>query len=172
MSNNNLKYYEIIILPFTHKRPHFCNFLTAVSPPALNIALSLWPTAQQQVDFLLLRRQAFMRAALRSKQMKVNTGWLLFVTVFLQCPMIRSGLFMTTRCVCVCACAGHDGGGAASPTRQGPGPHGICCQVWAPYRHHKGARQLGRKWVVSEWKRSARVICVVVLMKSKFESYR
>ncbi|XP_034388033.1 coiled-coil and C2 domain-containing protein 1A isoform X2 [Cyclopterus lumpus] len=30
--------------------------------------------AQQQLDFLLLRRQAFMRAALRSKQMKDMTG--------------------------------------------------------------------------------------------------
>lgn len=33
-------------------------------------------SAQQQVDFLLLRRQAFMRAALRSKQMKVSADWI------------------------------------------------------------------------------------------------
>ncbi|XP_047434539.1 coiled-coil and C2 domain-containing protein 1A [Mugil cephalus] len=37
-------------------------------------APKLGPKAQQQVDFLLLRRQAFMRAALRSKQMKDMTG--------------------------------------------------------------------------------------------------
>ncbi|XP_034543985.1 coiled-coil and C2 domain-containing protein 1A [Notolabrus celidotus] len=36
--------------------------------------LRLGPKAQQQVDFLLLRRQAFMRAALRSKQMKDMNG--------------------------------------------------------------------------------------------------
>ncbi|KAM6939515.1 coiled-coil and C2 domain-containing protein 1A [Xenentodon cancila] len=34
----------------------------------------LGPKAQQQVDFLLLRRQAFLRAALRSKQLKDMTG--------------------------------------------------------------------------------------------------
>ncbi|KAG7486497.1 coiled-coil and C2 domain-containing protein 1A [Solea senegalensis] len=37
-------------------------------------APKLGPKAQQQVDFLLLRRQAFLRAALRSKQMKDMTG--------------------------------------------------------------------------------------------------
>lgn len=35
-------------------------------------------SAQQQVDFLLLRRQAFLRAALRSKQMKVSYRLFLF----------------------------------------------------------------------------------------------
>ncbi|KAM9769730.1 coiled-coil and C2 domain-containing protein 1A [Menidia menidia] len=34
----------------------------------------LGPKAQHQVDFLLLRRQAFLRAALRSKQLKDMTG--------------------------------------------------------------------------------------------------
>ncbi|XP_072240424.1 coiled-coil and C2 domain-containing protein 1A [Leuresthes tenuis] len=37
-------------------------------------APKLGAKAQQQVDFLLLRRQAFLRAALRSKQMKDMTG--------------------------------------------------------------------------------------------------
>ncbi|XP_029918203.1 coiled-coil and C2 domain-containing protein 1A [Myripristis murdjan] len=36
--------------------------------------VKLGPKAQQQLDFLLLRRQAFIRAALRSKQMKDMTG--------------------------------------------------------------------------------------------------
>uniref|UniRef100_A0A667ZEV0 Coiled-coil and C2 domain-containing protein 1B n=1 Tax=Myripristis murdjan TaxID=586833 RepID=A0A667ZEV0_9TELE len=36
--------------------------------------LLIIPAAQQQLDFLLLRRQAFIRAALRSKQMKDMTG--------------------------------------------------------------------------------------------------
>lgn len=38
--------------------------------PAPQVAVKLGPKAQQQLDFLLLRRQAFLRAALRSKQMK------------------------------------------------------------------------------------------------------
>ncbi|KAM4594546.1 coiled-coil and C2 domain-containing protein 1A [Fundulus diaphanus] len=42
--------------------------------PTGSSAPKLGPKAQQQVDFLLLRRQAFMRAALRSKQMKDMTG--------------------------------------------------------------------------------------------------
>ncbi|KAF3844045.1 hypothetical protein F7725_016093 [Dissostichus mawsoni] len=42
--------------------------------PWSSSALKLGTKAQQQVDFLLLRRQAFMRAALRSKQMKDMTG--------------------------------------------------------------------------------------------------
>lgn len=41
--------------------------------PASQAAPKLGPKAQQQVDFLLLRRQAFLRAALRSKQMKDMT---------------------------------------------------------------------------------------------------
>lgn len=113
------------------------------------LCLSFWPTAQQQVDFLLLRRQAFMRAALRSKQMKVNTDGLLLITSFI----IHTACFwQPTVCVSVrlslCWCAGHDGGGAASPACQGPGPHGLRCKVGAPHRHHKGAWQLRRKWVV------------------------
>ncbi|XP_059205067.1 coiled-coil and C2 domain-containing protein 1A [Centropristis striata] len=46
----------------------------AKSPAPQASALKLGPKAQQQVDFLLLRRQAFLRAALRSKQMKDMTG--------------------------------------------------------------------------------------------------
>ncbi|XP_017272528.1 coiled-coil and C2 domain-containing protein 1A [Kryptolebias marmoratus] len=42
--------------------------------PGGSSAPKLGPKAQQQVDFLLLRRQAFLRAALRSKQMKDMTG--------------------------------------------------------------------------------------------------
>lgn len=42
--------------------------------PAPQAAPKLGPKAQQQLDFLLLRRQAFLRAALRSKQMKDMTG--------------------------------------------------------------------------------------------------
>uniref|UniRef100_A0A3B5M4U8 Coiled-coil and C2 domain-containing protein 1B n=1 Tax=Xiphophorus couchianus TaxID=32473 RepID=A0A3B5M4U8_9TELE len=42
--------------------------------PAGSSVPKLGPKAQQQVDFLLLRRQAFLRAALRSKQMKDMTG--------------------------------------------------------------------------------------------------
>nr|XP_057931773.1 coiled-coil and C2 domain-containing protein 1A isoform X1 [Doryrhamphus excisus] len=43
----------------------------AKSPtPSGSTTLKLGSKAQQQVDFLLLRRQAFLRAALRSKQMK------------------------------------------------------------------------------------------------------
>lgn len=42
--------------------------------PTGSSAPKLGPKAQQQVDFLLLRRQAFLRAALRSKQMKDMTG--------------------------------------------------------------------------------------------------
>lgn len=42
--------------------------------PAPQVAPKLGPKAQQQLDFLLLRRQAFLRAALRSKQMKDMTG--------------------------------------------------------------------------------------------------
>ncbi|XP_054896875.1 coiled-coil and C2 domain-containing protein 1A [Poeciliopsis prolifica] len=42
--------------------------------PAGSSTPKLGPKAQQQVDFLLLRRQAFLRAALRSKQMKDMTG--------------------------------------------------------------------------------------------------
>ncbi|XP_053186857.1 coiled-coil and C2 domain-containing protein 1A [Scomber japonicus] len=51
---------------------------TAKSPapqaPRGSSALKLGLKGQQQVDFLLLRRQAFLRAALRSKQMKDMTG--------------------------------------------------------------------------------------------------
>uniref|UniRef100_A0A1A7WZM5 Coiled-coil and C2 domain containing 1A n=1 Tax=Iconisemion striatum TaxID=60296 RepID=A0A1A7WZM5_9TELE len=46
----------------------------APQPPGGFSAPNLGPKAQQQVDFLLLRRQAFLRAALRSKQMKDMTG--------------------------------------------------------------------------------------------------
>ncbi|KAM3623583.1 uncharacterized protein V6R79_012954 [Siganus canaliculatus] len=46
----------------------------APQPPGGSSSLKLGPKAQQQVDFLLLRRQAFLRAALRSKQMKDMTG--------------------------------------------------------------------------------------------------
>ncbi|KAJ4944273.1 hypothetical protein JOQ06_012818 [Pogonophryne albipinna] len=46
----------------------------APQTPGGSSALKLGTKAQQQVDFLLLRRQAFMRAALRSKQMKDMTG--------------------------------------------------------------------------------------------------
>uniref|UniRef100_A0A3Q2DKJ7 Coiled-coil and C2 domain-containing protein 1B n=1 Tax=Cyprinodon variegatus TaxID=28743 RepID=A0A3Q2DKJ7_CYPVA len=42
--------------------------------PAGSSAPKLGAKAQQQVDFLLLRRQAFMRAALRSKQVKDMIG--------------------------------------------------------------------------------------------------
>lgn len=42
--------------------------------PAPQVTPKLGPKAQQQLDFLLLRRQAFLRAALRSKQMKDMTG--------------------------------------------------------------------------------------------------
>lgn len=42
--------------------------------PAPQVAPKLGPKAQQQLDFLLLRRQAFLRAALRSKQMKDMSG--------------------------------------------------------------------------------------------------
>nr|XP_020451754.1 coiled-coil and C2 domain-containing protein 1A [Monopterus albus]XP_020451755.1 coiled-coil and C2 domain-containing protein 1A [Monopterus albus] len=46
----------------------------APQAPGGSSAPKLGPKAQQQVDFLLLRRQAFMRAALRSKQMKDMAG--------------------------------------------------------------------------------------------------
>ncbi|XP_042340593.1 coiled-coil and C2 domain-containing protein 1A [Plectropomus leopardus] len=46
----------------------------APQAPGGSSAPKLGPKAQQQVDFLLLRRQGFMRAALRSKQMKDMTG--------------------------------------------------------------------------------------------------
>ncbi|KAL6110431.1 cc2d1a [Pungitius sinensis] len=46
----------------------------APQAPGGSSALKLGPRAQHQLDFLLLRRQAFMRAALRSKQMKDMTG--------------------------------------------------------------------------------------------------
>nr|XP_040041709.1 coiled-coil and C2 domain-containing protein 1A [Gasterosteus aculeatus aculeatus] len=46
----------------------------APQAPGGSAALKLGPRAQHQLDFLLLRRQAFMRAALRSKQMKDMTG--------------------------------------------------------------------------------------------------
>uniref|UniRef100_A0A3Q3XRF7 Coiled-coil and C2 domain-containing protein 1B n=1 Tax=Mola mola TaxID=94237 RepID=A0A3Q3XRF7_MOLML len=46
----------------------------APKAPEGTSSVKLGPKAQQQVDFLLLRRQAFMRAALRSKQMKDMTG--------------------------------------------------------------------------------------------------
>ncbi|XP_044047283.1 coiled-coil and C2 domain-containing protein 1A isoform X2 [Siniperca chuatsi] len=46
----------------------------APQAPGGSSALKLGTKAQQQVDFLLLRRQAFLRAALRSKQMKDMTG--------------------------------------------------------------------------------------------------
>lgn len=42
--------------------------------PASQVAPKLGPKAQQQLDFLSLRRQAFLRAALRSKQMKDMSG--------------------------------------------------------------------------------------------------
>ncbi|XP_074485008.1 coiled-coil and C2 domain-containing protein 1A [Sebastes fasciatus] len=52
--------------------------LKAKSPapqaPGGSSAPKLGAKAQQQLDFLLLRRQAFLRAALRSKQMKDMTG--------------------------------------------------------------------------------------------------
>ncbi|CAJ1053752.1 coiled-coil and C2 domain-containing protein 1A [Xyrichtys novacula] len=47
---------------------------TKSAAPQAPAGLKLGPKAQQQVDFLLLRRQAFMRAALRSKQMKDMNG--------------------------------------------------------------------------------------------------
>ncbi|KAM9313841.1 coiled-coil and C2 domain-containing protein 1A [Pholidichthys leucotaenia] len=43
------------------------------APDGSSVA-KLGPKAQQQVDFLLLRRQAFMRSALHSKQMKDMSG--------------------------------------------------------------------------------------------------
>uniref|UniRef100_UPI0037E83356 coiled-coil and C2 domain-containing protein 1A n=1 Tax=Semicossyphus pulcher TaxID=241346 RepID=UPI0037E83356 len=46
----------------------------APQAPGGSAAVKLGPKAQQQVDFLLLRRQAFLRAALRSKQMKDMNG--------------------------------------------------------------------------------------------------
>ncbi|KAM9856818.1 coiled-coil and C2 domain-containing protein 1A [Aulostomus maculatus] len=46
----------------------------APQAPGGTTTLKLGPKAQQQVDFLLLRRQAFLRAALRSKKMKDMTG--------------------------------------------------------------------------------------------------
>ncbi|XP_040892059.1 coiled-coil and C2 domain-containing protein 1A isoform X2 [Toxotes jaculatrix] len=46
----------------------------APQAPGGSSAPKLGPKAQQQVDFLLLRRQAFLRAALHSKQMKDMTG--------------------------------------------------------------------------------------------------
>ncbi|XP_041837868.1 coiled-coil and C2 domain-containing protein 1A isoform X2 [Melanotaenia boesemani] len=46
----------------------------APQPPGGSSAPKLGPKVQQQVDFLLLRRQAFLRAALRSKQMKDMSG--------------------------------------------------------------------------------------------------
>ncbi|XP_018520222.2 LOW QUALITY PROTEIN: coiled-coil and C2 domain-containing protein 1A [Lates calcarifer] len=46
----------------------------APQAPGGSSALKLGPKAQQQVDFLLLRRQAFLRAALHSKQMKDMAG--------------------------------------------------------------------------------------------------
>ncbi|XP_054599970.2 coiled-coil and C2 domain-containing protein 1A isoform X2 [Nothobranchius furzeri] len=46
----------------------------ALQPPGGSSAPKLGAKAQQQVDFLLLRRQAFLRAALRSKQMKDMSG--------------------------------------------------------------------------------------------------
>ncbi|XP_060939903.1 coiled-coil and C2 domain-containing protein 1A [Limanda limanda] len=46
----------------------------APQPPGGSTAVKLGHKAQQQVDFLLLRRQGFLRAALRSKQMKDMTG--------------------------------------------------------------------------------------------------
>uniref|UniRef100_A0A1A8G1R9 Coiled-coil and C2 domain-containing protein 1B n=1 Tax=Nothobranchius korthausae TaxID=1143690 RepID=A0A1A8G1R9_9TELE len=46
----------------------------APQPPGGSSAPKLGTKAQQQVDFLLLRRQAFLRAALRSKQMKDMSG--------------------------------------------------------------------------------------------------
>nr|XP_019939661.1 PREDICTED: coiled-coil and C2 domain-containing protein 1A [Paralichthys olivaceus] len=46
----------------------------APQPPGGSAVVKLGHKAQQQVDFLLLRRQGFLRAALRSKQMKDMTG--------------------------------------------------------------------------------------------------
>ncbi|KAG9337402.1 hypothetical protein JZ751_028823 [Albula glossodonta] len=44
------------------------------TPPAPSQGVKLGPKAQQQLDFLLMRRQQFIRAALRSKQMKDMQG--------------------------------------------------------------------------------------------------
>ncbi|KAJ8383707.1 hypothetical protein AAFF_G00215490 [Aldrovandia affinis] len=44
------------------------------TPPAPNQGSKLGQKAQQQLDFLLMRRQQFVRAALRSKQMKDMQG--------------------------------------------------------------------------------------------------
>uniref|UniRef100_A0A665UR14 C2 domain-containing protein n=1 Tax=Echeneis naucrates TaxID=173247 RepID=A0A665UR14_ECHNA len=46
----------------------------AKAPGGSSVSFLIILVAQQQVDFLLLRRQAFLRAALRSKQMKDMTG--------------------------------------------------------------------------------------------------
>ncbi|XP_020511371.1 coiled-coil and C2 domain-containing protein 1A [Labrus bergylta] len=46
----------------------------APQAPGGSASVKLGAKAQQQVDFLLLRRQAFLRAALRSKQMKDMNG--------------------------------------------------------------------------------------------------
>ncbi|XP_060906128.1 coiled-coil and C2 domain-containing protein 1A [Labrus mixtus] len=46
----------------------------APQAPGGSASIKLGAKAQQQVDFLLLRRQAFLRAALRSKQMKDMSG--------------------------------------------------------------------------------------------------
>lgn len=56
------------------KRPSSAVPAQKAKSPAPQVAPKLGPKAQQQLDFLLLRRQAFLRAALRSKQMKDMSG--------------------------------------------------------------------------------------------------
>lgn len=51
-----------------------CHALAALRRVARLCDVTSCPPAQQQLDFLLLRRQQFMRAALRSKQMKDMQG--------------------------------------------------------------------------------------------------
>lgn len=63
---------------------------------------------------------------------------LLFSCLVFDMPTVR---------VIVCVCAGHDGGGSASPARQGPGSHGHRCQVRPPHRHHQGLWRFRKKWV-------------------------
>ncbi|XP_034043620.1 coiled-coil and C2 domain-containing protein 1A [Thalassophryne amazonica] len=55
--------------PHTHKAKS-----PAAPAPGDSAAVKLGPKAQQQLDFLLLRRQSFMRAALHSKHMKDMTA--------------------------------------------------------------------------------------------------
>lgn len=131
--------------------------------PSLLIIL----VAQQQVDFLLLRRQAFLRAALRSKQMKVNCGLFLFtflLSFFLffssedsllylyLCSYLHRGclsLFLNFEQMMCCGglidspaavwlFVGHDRCSAAPQTCQRTGPHDHRCQVWPACRYHQG----------------------------------